>query len=149
MCIVIIKVNSRNSEICTNILHKMWYAYFYGDRQHLSKKIFLVKAPFKSCHFIYHKSHVARTGTQTRGNEYIEMKLIFIIYAPWEFLANRSDSAVCVTMDSWVRNPLEVWMYVRVFIAFVLSCVGRGLAASRSPTLQRIPTDCLYGSPFQ
>jgi hypothetical protein len=32
------------------------------------------------------------------------------------------------TLRSWVRMPLEAWMFVCVYSVFVLFCVGSGLA---------------------
>jgi hypothetical protein len=37
-------------------------------------------------------------------------------------------SSLAQTLGSWVRIPLEVWMSVRVYSAFVLSSAGSGLA---------------------
>jgi hypothetical protein len=37
------------------------------------------------------------------------------------------------TLGSWVRIPLEAWMFFCVYSVFVLSCVSSGLATGWSP----------------
>jgi hypothetical protein len=44
------------------------------------------------------------------------------------------------TLGSWVGIPLKTWMSVCVYSVFVLSCVGRGLAACWSPVQGILPT---------
>jgi hypothetical protein len=43
------------------------------------------------------------------------------------------------TLGSWVRIPLEAWMFVYVYSVFVLSCVGSGLAKGWSPVQGVLP----------
>jgi hypothetical protein len=43
------------------------------------------------------------------------------------------------TLGSWVRIPLESWMFVCVCFVFVLSCVGSGLATGWSPVQGILP----------
>jgi hypothetical protein len=44
------------------------------------------------------------------------------------------------TLGSWVRIPLEAWMFVCVYSVFVLSCVGSGLATAWSLVQGVLPT---------
>jgi hypothetical protein len=44
------------------------------------------------------------------------------------------------TLGSWVRIPLEAWMFVCVYSVFVLSCVGSGLAMGWSLVQGVLPT---------
>jgi hypothetical protein len=44
------------------------------------------------------------------------------------------------TLGSWVRIPLEAWMFVWVYSVFVLSCVGSGLATGWSLVQGVLPT---------
>jgi hypothetical protein len=45
------------------------------------------------------------------------------------------------TLESWVRNPLEAWMSVRVYSMFVLSCVQ--VAALRQADHPSVESYCL------
>jgi hypothetical protein len=60
----------------------------------------------------------------------------------WPGGLRREMSSLAQTQGFWVRNPLEAWMTVRVHSAFVLSCVGSGLAPGLIPRL-RSPTNCV------
>jgi hypothetical protein len=44
------------------------------------------------------------------------------------------------TLGSWVRIPLEAWMFACVYSVSVLSRVGRGLATGWSPVQGVLPT---------
>jgi hypothetical protein len=44
------------------------------------------------------------------------------------------------TLGSWVRIPLEAWMFVCVYSVFVLSCAGSGLATVWSLVQGVLPT---------
>jgi len=51
-------------------------------------------------------------------------------------MAERSEARTASAarrLGSWVRNPLETRMYVRVFLCYVVLCVRRGLESGRSP----------------
>jgi hypothetical protein len=47
-------------------------------------------------------------------------------------------SSLALTLGSWVRIPLKVWMPVCVYSVFVLSCVGSDLETGRS-SVQGVP----------
>jgi hypothetical protein len=44
------------------------------------------------------------------------------------------------TLGSWLRIPLDAWMFVCVYSVFVLSCVGSGLATGWSLVQGVLPT---------
>jgi hypothetical protein len=48
------------------------------------------------------------------------------------------------TLESWVRIPLEAWMFVCVCFVFVLSWVSSGLATGWSPVQGVLPTVYKY-----
>jgi hypothetical protein len=49
-------------------------------------------------------------------------------------------SSSALTLGSWGRIPLKVWMSVWVYSVFVLSCVGSGLASGWSPFQGVLPS---------
>jgi hypothetical protein len=50
----------------------------------------------------------------------------------WPCGLRHEMSSPARTLGSWVRIPLEAWMFVFVYSVFVLSCVGSGLATGWS-----------------
>jgi hypothetical protein len=49
-------------------------------------------------------------------------------------------SSPAQTLGSWVRIPLEAWMYVCVYSVCVVLCVGSGLSTGWSPIQGVLPT---------
>jgi hypothetical protein len=47
------------------------------------------------------------------------------------------------TLGSWVRIPLEAWIFACVYSLFVLSCV-QVAALRRADPRPRSPTNCVY-----
>jgi hypothetical protein len=47
------------------------------------------------------------------------------------------------TLGSWVRIPLEAWMFVCVYSVLVLTCVGSGLATGWSLVQRVLPILCV------
>jgi hypothetical protein len=60
-------------------------------------------------------------------------------WSQWPSGLKHEMSSPAWTLGSWVRIPLEAWMFVWVYSVFVLSCVGRGLATGWSPVQGVLP----------
>jgi hypothetical protein len=64
--------------------------------------------------------------------------MIYLCRSQWPRGLRHEMSSPAWTLGSWVRIPLEAWMFA--FIQFVLSCVGSGLATGRSLVQGVLPT---------
>jgi hypothetical protein len=79
---------------------------------------------------IYKKNSVAWSASKLcrPSDRLLLAKYIYICLSQWPCGLRHEMSSPAWALGSWVRIPLEAWMFVCVYSVFVLSSVGSGLA---------------------